>query len=109
MVNVHIAMGLLPHLPVHGPCLQPRAPREAEVVDWEVHDALCLFLMDLDPSSALEANIREFCYQQPLSWTRCSLTLHALSVSIRADARALQHLDIQALLATLDCLCQADH
>ena len=65
--------------------------------------------MDLDPSSALEANIREFCYQQLLSWTCCSLTLHALSVSIRADAQALQHLDIQALLAALDCLCQADH
>ena len=35
--RAHRHKGLLPHLPVHGPRLQPRAPREAEVVDCEVH------------------------------------------------------------------------
>ncbi|CAL1135276.1 unnamed protein product [Cladocopium goreaui] len=99
--------GRLPPLQASGPAKPHRGGLDFSLVDYELHDALALIIVDGQVTSdleGLEGLLRAEILQRPISWTRCSTTLRELVDTVTAEPLGWETLPKEAVLIILQRL-----
>ena len=101
--------GRLPPLQASGPAKPHRGGLDFSLVDFELHDALALLIVDGQTTSeieGLEVLLRAEISRWPISWTRCCATLRELTDTVATEPLGWETLSKEAVLTIIQRLSQ---
>ena len=99
--------GRLPPLQASGPAKPHRGGLDFSLVDYELHDALALIIVDGQITSeieGLEGLLRAEILQRPISWTRCCATLRELADTVTTEPLGWETLPKETVLLIIQRL-----